>query len=265
MPRSSARQVRLRADPGDPEPNVVTYRAHQIHVSLPRPTATVIAVTACLLASACATSGPEKAGLDAVLDTAKAEKTRLASAPAAARMPEERYSDPLVVAAAGDGVEPVQGSMSPIAATEGLVPVAQESAAANLTPTPEGPTNLQELVMQPTAANAGNGSIFTSQQTAYAPEASTMGEAGSTSLVPANLPPRAGINPASSSLFSAPRPAETYPSYAAAEPEPMAEQLVTPEPAPAYDPAEPLPATEATTEPKGKSFSLMRILGRKGG
>lgn len=220
-------------------------------------------VAASLMLASCSTTSTEKAEiLPGKASSAKAEQARLAQAPTPARMPAERYDGQLVAAAAdaapGEAPTALPGVEAPAATVAVTEPAAQ----------PEAPANLQELVMQPTGADAGNGSIFSSQQTAYAPGYGETVQQGSTSLVPANLPARAGINPSSTSLFSAPRQAqaastETYPTYAAAEPAPMAasEQLVTPEPAPAYDPAEPAP-TEAT--PQKKSFSLMRMLGRKG-
>lgn len=220
-------------------------------------------VAASLMLASCSTTSGEKAEiLPGKAPSTTAAETRLAKAPVPARMPAERYDGQLVAtaadAAAAEPATALPGVEAPVATVAATEPAAQ----------PEAPANLQELVMQPTGADAGNGSIFTSRQTAYAPSYEETIQQGSTSLVPANLPARSGINPSSTSLFSAPRPTqaastETYPTYAAAAPAPMAasEQLVTPEPAPAYDPADPAPA-EAV--PQKKSFSLMRMLGRKG-
>lgn len=218
----------------------------------------LIAAAGGIILSGCVSTGAEKAELPEIKSTK--QLTEVAAVPA--RRPADRYTDPLVAA---------RGPGTPVDAM-------QEPAALDTPPTAEvagdtPPATLDEMVMQPTTATAGSGSIFANRQMAYVPAEARMGSGASASLVPSDLPARAGINPAAASLFSAPKPAETYQAYAepTMESQPAgAEQLVAPPPAEevAYDPAEPIAPSDETAEPapeaKKKSFSLMRMLGRKG-
>lgn len=230
-----------------------------VHVHTRRVMPLTISLLAGMLLSGCATTDSKQASLPDLPKNKTEPHTRVAAAPGPIRLPEERAADPQI-AAAGEPVtmEPQQPALdSPPAEVATTVAPPQEAS-------------LDELVMAPTGASASSNSIFASRQMAYAPEQASGSTHGSTSLVPTNLPVRSGINPSAGSLFSAPRAAAAEQAYmepaAVSPPDPAAEQLVTPEPAEvAYDPAEPVSeATAPAEEGKKKSFSLMRLLGRKG-
>ncbi|SMC65934.1 hypothetical protein [Rhizobium sp. RU36D] len=232
----------------------VVFRHHH------RATPLTLSLVAGLILSGCTTTGGKQASLPDAPKNEKQTQNRIATAPVPARLPEERATD-AQIAALG---EPVMVEPQPAALDTPPTQIADASAP------PQDSAPLDELVMAPTAASAGSNSIFASRQMAYAPADTSGTVQGSTSLVPSNLPVRSGINPSAGSLFSAPRPAASEQAYvepaAVSQPDPAAEQLVTPEPAEvAYDPAEPVSeAAEPAEDGKKKSFSLMRLLGRKG-
>ncbi|HCL65679.1 MAG TPA: hypothetical protein DIC56_12745 [Rhizobium sp.] len=209
---------------------------------------------ACLLSlQACATTPDDRAAIgDAVPELAMNSAT-------AQRKPARKpgatgYSDPVVVNVAD----------APATASATAAPPLQTAADA-------GPG---DLVMQPTAINAGRSSIFAPQQTGATVDVAAASTNTSASIVPAEMPTRR-VSPMSSSLFSAPQPVsyqeEALPVEAvSADPR---QQDVTTNEAPsetapsAEDTLPPYPATDAVENdaaPKTKKRfpTLARLLGR---
>lgn len=147
-----------------------------------------------LLAAGCTTTAKDLLGLETSEELAANETT---VAPAkGATAGKKGYVDPMVVSAAGDE------------------DVAASDMAAAEQPIPGDPSQVGEVVMQPTQVSAGQSSIFSSQGPAVAESAPRAPETPA-SLVPTGVPQH-GYNAAVASLFSAPAPVEPplYPETA---------------------------------------------------
>lgn len=191
MPAGRAhRQACLPQEAGDPRPAKIRRGVHPV---ASRPDFStkcgtgicVIIGGACLLSlHACATTSDDRAAIgDAVPELAINSAT--AQGKPARKPGGTGYSDPLVVNVAD----------APAAPSTTAEPPLQTAAAAGL----------GDLVMQPTAINAGRSSIFAPQQTGATVDVATASTNTSASIVPADMPTRR-VSPMSSSLFSAPQP-----------------------------------------------------------
>ncbi|MHB0950464.1 MAG: hypothetical protein ACYC10_00880 [Allorhizobium sp.] len=208
---------------------------------------------ACLLSlHACATTPDDRAAIGDAVPELAINSATTHSKPA--RKPGGTgYSDPLVVNVADP----------PATAGVTAAPPLQTAAA--------GPG---DVVMQPTAINAGRSSIFAPQQTGATVDVAAAATNTSASIVPADMPTRR-VSPISSSLFSAPQPVsyqeEALPVEAvSADPrqQDVAINEMPSEAAPsAEDTLPPYPATdavenEAAPKTKKRFPILARLLGR---
>ena len=259
MPAGRAhRQARLPQETGDFRPAKIRRGVHPVTSRPDFSTKCGIGIRAiiggaCLLSlHACATTSGDSAAIgDAVPEPAINSATVQGKPP---RKPGGTgYSDPLVVNVAD----------APAASGTAAEPPLQTAAAAP-----------GDLVMQPTAINAGRSTIFAPQQSGATVGVAAASTNTSTSIVPADMPTRR-VNPMSSSLFSAPQPVsyqeEALPvETVSADPRQQdATTNETPsEPTPsAEDALPPYPATDAVENdaaPKAKKRlpTLARLLGR---
>ncbi|MFA7415321.1 MAG: hypothetical protein WC048_12630 [Rhizobium sp.] len=204
---------------------------------------------ACLLSlHACATTSGDSAAIgDAAPEPAINSATAQGKSP---RKPGGTgYSDPLVVNVAD----------APVAPDTAAEPSLHTAAA----------TGPGDLVMEPTAINAGRSSIFAPQQTGATVDVAATSTNASTSIVPADMPTRR-VSPMSSSLFSAPQPVsyqeEALPVETVSA-DPRQQDATTNETPSAEDMFPPYPATDAVENdaaPKAKKRlpTLTRLLGR---
>ncbi|MBO3760118.1 hypothetical protein [Ciceribacter sp. L1K22] len=149
-----------------------------------------------LITCGCTTTAKDLLGLEPGGDMAANEPA--ADAATGKKPGKKGYVDPMVVNASGEA-EPIDETAD---------------AAAMTQPVPGDPSQVGEVVMQPTQVAAGQSSIFSAQGAAVA-EAAPRAPETPASLVPTGVPQH-GYNAAVASLFSAPAPAQPpiYPETA---------------------------------------------------
>jgi|GEM_PF-6503248 hypothetical protein len=144
-----------------------------------------VLVTLTMLMAGCTTTAKDLLGLEPVEDVAATGE------PAKPTGKKKVYTDPMV-AQVGD--------------SQTVLAESGEGIDQTRSPIPGDPSQVGEVVMQPTGVSAGQSSIF-STGGAIAADAAPMARETPASLVPSGVPQH-GYNAAVASLFSAPRPAD---------------------------------------------------------